>query len=89
MSCSRSASFRASYGPEYWGRSVGDELEISAGFRDPTNDSTPKSLIYGLVDDIEYDPTRMMISLTGRDLRPGLSTRERRNIFRIRRRPMW
>jgi hypothetical protein len=55
-------------GPQYWGISVGDELDISAGFKDQTGQGQPKSLIYGQVDEVEYDPVGRSISLTGRDL---------------------
>jgi phage protein D len=55
-------------GPAYWGSSVGDQLEINAGFKDQTGQGTAKSLIYGQVDDVEYDPVGRSITLTGRDL---------------------
>ena len=46
-------------------------VEILAGF--PSNPADPSanelsSLIYGRVDDIEFDPVSTMLSLTGRDL---------------------
>ncbi|QMV32418.1 hypothetical protein 8G_00024 [Ralstonia phage Hyacinthe] len=46
-------------------------VEIFAGFpSDPTNYSETDltSLIYGRVDDIEYDPVSTLLTLTGRDL---------------------
>jgi phage protein D len=46
-------------------------VEILAGFpTDPDNpdESELKSLIYGRVDDIEYEPAECVIHLTGRDL---------------------
>jgi phage protein D len=52
-------------GPSYWAASVGDQLEISAGFKDQ---GRPKQLIYGQVDDVEYDPVSRSLTLTGRDL---------------------
>lgn len=55
-------------GIEYWGKSTGDELEIFAGFKDQTGQGTPKSLIYGQVDDVEIDLVGRTLALSGRDL---------------------
>lgn len=52
------------FGPDYWGSSVGDKLEIFASI----GQGTPKSLIYGQVDDVEFDPVGRSLSLSGRDL---------------------
>lgn len=58
----------AGVGEAYWAQSVGDELEIYAGFKDQSGQGQPKKLIYGQVDDIEYDPVGRSITLSGRDL---------------------
>jgi phage protein D len=55
-------------GPSYWSASLGDQLEIFAGFKDQTGKGQPKSLIYGQVDDVDYDPIGRSLTLTGRDL---------------------
>jgi phage protein D len=55
-------------GAPYWSSSSGDQLEISAGFKDQTGQGTPKSLIVGVVDDVVYDPITQMLELSGRDL---------------------
>ena len=34
-----------SLGPNYWSQSVGDQLQINAGFQDQTGQGTPKQLI--------------------------------------------
>lgn len=55
-------------GMQYWGDAVGDELEISAGFKDQSDAGKPKSLIYGQVDEVEVDPVGRTLTLSGRDL---------------------
>lgn len=52
----------------YWALSIGDELEIFAGFKDQSGQGQTLKLIYGQVDDIDYDPVGQRISLSGRDL---------------------
>lgn len=57
-----------SLGIDYWGASVGDELEIFAGFKDATDQGQSASLIYGQVDDVEIDIVGRTMILQGRDL---------------------
>jgi phage protein D len=52
-------------GPLYFSSSVGDQLEIFAGIKEQ---GQPKSLILGVIDDVEYDPVTQTLDFTGRDL---------------------
>jgi phage protein D len=59
----------AAFSPAYWGLSVGDQVAVSVGFADATgNVSNNTQLILGEVDDIDYDPIKRTLSLSGRDL---------------------
>jgi phage protein D len=59
----------ASLNPAYWGLSVGDVVQISVGFADATgNIGSATPLIIGQVDNVEYDPIKRTLVLTGRDL---------------------
>jgi phage protein D len=55
-------------GVDYWSDSIGDELEIFAGFKDQSGGGQPLSLIYAQVDEVEHDPVSRVLTLTGRDL---------------------
>lgn len=58
-------------GPDWFAQQVELFVEILAGFpSDPAHPAASElgSLIYGRVDDIEYDPVSGMVTLTGRDL---------------------
>lgn len=62
----------AAFGADYWSNSVDDRIGIAAGFAGER--STP--LILGQVDEIDYDPVRRTINLSGRDLSaPLIDTR--------------
>lgn len=50
-------------GPDYWGLSAGDQVGVSAGY-----DGALTPLILGQVDNVEYDPVRRTLALSGRDL---------------------
>jgi phage protein D len=54
----------AAYGPDYWANSVYDRIGIAAGFAG----ERLMPLILGQVDEIDYDPVRRTITLSGRDL---------------------
>ena len=54
----------AALNPAYWSASANDQ--ISAGVS--LDGETPQPLIVGQVDDIDYDPCRRTVCLTGRDL---------------------
>jgi phage protein D len=57
------------FSPAYWALSVGDQVAIFVGFADASgNVSNNTQLILGEVDDIEYDPIKRTLSLSGRDL---------------------
>ncbi|MDY3551398.1 hypothetical protein R5W24_000474 [Gemmata sp. JC717] len=51
-------------GPEYWASSLNDRIGLSAGF----SNERAMPLILGQADDIDYDPVRRTITVTGRDL---------------------
>jgi phage protein D len=55
------------YGLSYWSQSIGDELEISAGFTTSIGSSLT-SLIYGQVDDVVVKLEERQLELIGRDL---------------------
>jgi hypothetical protein len=57
----------ATYDLSYWSQSVGDELEIWAGFK-TGGASSLASLIYAQVDDVIADPVERTLTLSGRDL---------------------
>lgn len=59
------------HGPDWWAAQSEIIVEIFAGFpADPENYSATdlQSLIYGLVDEVNYDPVSATIDLYGRDL---------------------
>ena len=56
------------YGPSYWGESQDDRLSLGISL----NGETPMPLIVGQVDDVDWDLTGRVITLTGRDLSAGL-----------------
>jgi phage protein D len=49
---------------QYWDHSVGDEIEIFIS----VNGETPQSVIYGQIDDVEYERFNRTLQLSGRDL---------------------
>jgi phage protein D len=55
----------AAFGLTYWDKSFGDELSICAGF---ATDSPLPELVFGQVDDVEFDLVERTLTLTGRDL---------------------
>lgn len=63
--------------PAYWALSVGDQVAISVGFADASgNVSGYTQLILGQVDQVDYDPIKRTLSLSGRDLSaPMLDTK--------------
>ncbi|QEH36497.1 Phage late control gene D protein (GPD) [Aquisphaera giovannonii] len=58
----------ADYGPAYWADSQFDQLSIGVSM----NGETPRPLIVGQVDDIDWNPVGTEITLTGRDLSAAL-----------------
>ena len=61
----------ANYSDSWWSTQAQIYLEIFAGFpADPVNYTKAdlQSLVYGLVDGVEYDPVARTLSVTGRDL---------------------
>jgi phage protein D len=64
-----STGLPAAFSPAYWGLSVGDQVAVLVGFSDASgNVASPTQLILGQVDDIEYDPIKRTLALSGRDL---------------------
>ena len=59
------------YGPEYWSRSDYDRLELAA-WLDGDAGLARSPLITGQVDEVEIDPTRRRLTLSGRDLSAAL-----------------
>ena len=57
------------FSPVYWALSQGDLVDISVGMADSSGQiGNAAQLILGQVDEIEYDPIRRTLALTGRDL---------------------
>lgn len=59
------------YGPDWFAEQTEVFVNVLAGFpTDPTAPTTDEldSLIFGRIDDIEYDPVSTVVSITGRDL---------------------
>jgi phage protein D len=55
-------------GPAYFSSSADDRVAISVS----VDDSSPQPLITGQVDDVDYDPVRRTLTLSGRDLSGSL-----------------
>lgn len=55
------------FNPAYWADSQGDQVSIGVSL----NGETPEPLIIGQVDDVDWDLTGRIITLTGRDLSAG------------------
>ena len=66
-----STAMTQGYGPEYWSRSDYDRIELTAWLEDE-NGLTRSPLITGQVDEVDYDPTRRRLALSGRDLSAAL-----------------
>lgn len=61
----------AAFGAAWWADQTAITVEILAGFPpDPVNytQSQLTTVIYGNVDEVEFDPARTLVTITGRDL---------------------
>ena len=63
-----SSGLPASLNTAYWALSSGDSVAVSAGFDDGQGNIASTQLILGQVDNVEYDPVRRTLTLSGRDL---------------------
>jgi phage protein D len=64
-----SSGLPAQYGAAYWALSASDQIAISVGYADAGGNIGNKTqLILGQIDEVEYDPVRRTVTLTGRDL---------------------